>query len=45
MGWVFDSTFRPLYPQERELVPIVQEVGEDPGPAQMGTENLARTGI
>jgi len=21
MGWVFDATFRPLYPQERDQVP------------------------
>ena len=35
----------PLYPRERNPVPIVQETGWAPGPAWKGAENLAHTGI
>jgi hypothetical protein len=27
MGWVVNATFQPLYPRERDPVPIVQEAG------------------
>ena len=30
-GWVVNATPRPLYPWERDPVPIVQEVGWAPG--------------
>jgi hypothetical protein len=36
---------RPLYPQERDPVPIVQEVGWAPGSVWMGVENLTPTRI
>ena len=45
MGWVVNATPRPLYPQERDPVPIVQEAGWAPGPVWTGAENLAPTGI
>ena len=45
MGWVVNATPRPLYPQERDLVPIVQEAGWAPGPVWTGAENLAGAGI
>jgi hypothetical protein len=35
----------PLYPRERDPVPIVQEAGWAPGPAWTAAENLAPTGI
>ena len=41
MGWVVNTTSRPLYPRERDLVPIAQEAGWDPGPVLTGAENLA----
>jgi len=34
-----------LYPQERDLVPIVQEAGWAPGPFWTGAENLISSGI
>jgi len=30
-GWLVNDTSRPLYPRERDLVPIVQEFGWAPG--------------
>ena len=36
---------RPLYPRERDTVPIVQETGWAPGPVSTGGEKLASTGI
>jgi hypothetical protein len=36
---------QPLYPQEKEPVPIVQEAGWVPGLVWMGVENLEPTGI
>jgi hypothetical protein len=45
MGWVVNATPRPLYPRERDPVPIVQEDGWAPGPVWTGAENLAPTGI
>ena len=45
MGWVANATAQPLYPRERNLVPILEETGWAPLPFWTGTENLARTGI
>ena len=45
MGWVVNVTPRPLYPQERDTVPIVQEAGRVPGPIWRSAENIAPTGI
>jgi hypothetical protein len=45
MGWVDNSMPRPLYPRERDPVPIVYEAGWAPGPVRTGAENLAVTGI
>ena len=44
-GWVVNATPRPLYPHERDPVPIVQDGGWAPGPVWTGAENLAPTGI
>ena len=41
MGLVVNATPRPLYPRERDAVPIVQEAGWVPGPVWMGAESLA----
>ena len=38
-------TSRPLYPQERDPVPIVQEAAWTPEPVWTGAENLTTTGI
>ena len=38
MGWVVNADRRPLYPSERDLIPIVQEVGWAPGPVWTGAE-------
>ena len=40
MWWVVDATSLPLYPQEREKVPTVQEAGWAPGPVWTGAQNL-----
>jgi hypothetical protein len=40
-----NATLQPLYPQERGLVPIVQEDRWDPEPVRTGAGNLAPTGI
>jgi hypothetical protein len=45
MGRVVNVTSRPLYLQERDLVPILQEAGWAPGPVWTGAEILAPTGI
>jgi hypothetical protein len=45
MGWVVKATPRPLYPRQREPVPILYEVRWAPGPVWTGGENLAPTGI
>jgi hypothetical protein len=44
-GSLVTATPWPLYPQERDSVPIVQEVGWAPGPVWTVAENLASTGI
>jgi len=41
MVWLFKATPRPLYPQERNPVPIVQNAVWPPRPVQMGAENIA----
>jgi hypothetical protein len=45
MVWVVNATTRPLYPRERDPVPIVLEAVWAPGPVWTGAENLAPTGI
>jgi hypothetical protein len=45
MGWVVNTTPRPIYPRERDPVPILQEAGLAPGPVWTGAENLAPTVI
>ena len=45
MGWVVNATPRPLYPWERDPVPIVQEDGWAAEPVWIGAENLVPTGI
>jgi hypothetical protein len=44
-GWVVNARPRPLYPRERDPVPIVQESEWAPGPVWTGAKNLALTGI
>ena len=44
-GWVVNATPWPIYPLERDLVPIVSEAGWAPGLVWTGIENLASTGI
>ena len=44
-GWMVNVTPQPLYLQERDPVPIVQEVGWASGPVWTGAENFAPTGI
>jgi hypothetical protein len=43
--WVVNATPRPLYPRERQPVPIIQDAGWAPWAVWMGTENLAHTAI
>jgi hypothetical protein len=45
MGTVVTATPRPLYPRERDPVPIVEEAGFALRPVWMSAENLALTGI
>jgi hypothetical protein len=42
---VASPTPRPLYPRERDPLPIVQEAGWAPGPVWTAAEKLALTGI
>jgi len=44
MGWVVNTTHRPLYPQEWSY-PFVYENGRAPGPVWEGAENLTSTRI
>ena len=44
-GLMYSSTLRPLYPQEIDLVPTVQENGRASKSVWPGVENLAPTGI
>ena len=45
MGWVVNVMSRPIYPQERDSVPNVQDAGWAPGTVWTGAENLTHTGI
>ena len=40
-GWVVNSAPRPLYPWEREPLPIAQEAGWAPGPVWKGVEKIS----
>jgi hypothetical protein len=42
-GWVVNVTPRPLYPRERDPVPIVQEAGWVPRPVWADAKNIAPT--
>jgi hypothetical protein len=42
---VASPTPRPLYPGERDPVPVVQEAGWAPGPVRTAAENLTPTRI
>ena len=44
-GWVVNVTPRPLYPHERDQVPIVDEAGWAPMTVWMGAGNLAAAEI
>lgn len=44
-SWPVNAIPRPLYPQERHLVPVVQDAGWAIGPVWTGVEILAFTGI
>ena len=43
--WVDNATHRPLYPQERDPVPTVQEAGWAPAPVWTGADSLDPIGI
>jgi hypothetical protein len=43
--WVVNATPRPLYPRQRDSLPIIQETVWAPGSEWTGTENLSRTEI
>jgi hypothetical protein len=43
--WLVNATSRPLYPQERDPVPVLWEAGWALEPVWTGAENLALTGI
>ena len=43
--WVVNATPRPLYPWERDPVPIVQEAVWAPGPVWTGAVDVSPTGI
>ena len=43
--WAVIATPRPLYPRERDPLPIVQEPGWASGPAGRGAEKLTLTGV
>ena len=45
MGRLVNVTPRPLYPQERNPIPIAYEVWWAPRPVYMGAENLDLSGI
>ena len=45
MGVVANATPRPLYPRERNQVPIVQEAGWASGSVLTGAENLTPPGF
>jgi len=41
MGWVVNATRWPLYPRERDPIPIIYEADWAPGPVWTGEEILA----
>jgi hypothetical protein len=45
MGWVRNTTPRPLYPRGTDPISTLQEAGWTPRPVWVGAENLAPTGI
>jgi len=45
MGWVVNATFRPLYPRERDPVPIGRVAEWASWSVWTGAENLASSGI
>ena len=45
MEWMVNIRPRPLYPWERDTVPIVQEAGWAPGQEKTGLGNVVPTGI
>ena len=45
MGLVVNATPWPLYPWERDLVPVVQEAGWAPGLVRKGAENPPPMGL
>jgi len=45
MGWVDKATLRPLYPRERDPLPIVQEGRWAVGPVWTDVEKVALAGI
>jgi hypothetical protein len=45
MGWVVNATSRPLYPRERNSVPILYASGWAPGSVWTDAENIAPTVI
>ena len=45
MGWMFNDTPWPFYPQERHSVHTVQKAGWPPGPVWTGLETLDPIGI
>ena len=45
MGWVENATARPLYPRERDPIPVIQKDEWAPEAVRAGAENLAPTGI
>jgi len=45
MEWVVNATTRPLYPREKDAVPIIPQAGWTTGTDWTGEENLASTGI
>jgi hypothetical protein len=40
-GFVINPTHRPLYPRQKDSIPIVQEAGWAPGPVRTIAKNLA----
>ena len=43
--WMFNATTRPLYSQEKDLVPIVQDAGWAPGSVWTGAKSVDLTGM
>ena len=43
--WVVNATSGPIYPRERDLVPILQEAGWASEPFWMANQSLTSTGV